>query len=104
MTIPFKRDVMALLDDVAPSAAAAGAVNTIAIRDGRWVGMNTDITEKKQAERELRRSADKLAEEKRYLEREISAGQERQIIGRSAALVSVMDQVARVAPADLGAT
>lgn len=42
VTIPFKRDVLPLLDDVAPTAAAAGAVNTIAIRDGRWIGMNTD--------------------------------------------------------------
>jgi 3-dehydroquinate dehydratase/shikimate dehydrogenase len=42
VTIPFKRDVMALVDDVAPTAAGAGAVNTIAIRDGRWIGMNTD--------------------------------------------------------------
>src|SRR4051794_29768631 len=42
VTIPFKREVMALLDDVAPTAAAAGAVNTIAVRDTRWIGMNTD--------------------------------------------------------------
>jgi shikimate dehydrogenase len=42
VTIPFKQDVMALLDDVAPTAAAAGAVNTIAVRDGRWIGRNTD--------------------------------------------------------------
>ena len=31
-----------MLDEIAPTAAAAGAVNTIALRDGRWVGMNTD--------------------------------------------------------------
>jgi 3-dehydroquinate dehydratase/shikimate dehydrogenase len=42
VTIPFKRDVMPLLDEVAPTAAAAGAVNTIAIRNGRWIGLNTD--------------------------------------------------------------
>lgn len=42
MTIPFKRDILPLLDEVAPTASAAGAVNTIAIRDGRWIGMNTD--------------------------------------------------------------
>lgn len=42
VTIPFKRDVMPLLDETAATAAAAGAVNTIAIRDGRWIGMNTD--------------------------------------------------------------
>jgi 3-dehydroquinate dehydratase/shikimate dehydrogenase len=42
VTIPFKRDVLPLLDELAPTAAAAGAVNTIAIRDGRWIGLNTD--------------------------------------------------------------
>lgn len=42
VTIPFKRDVIPLLDETAPTAAAAGAVNTIAIRDGRWIGLNTD--------------------------------------------------------------
>jgi 3-dehydroquinate dehydratase/shikimate dehydrogenase len=42
VTIPFKQDVMPILDELAPTAAAAGAVNTIAVRDGRWIGMNTD--------------------------------------------------------------
>jgi 3-dehydroquinate dehydratase/shikimate dehydrogenase len=42
VTIPYKRDVMSVLDEVAPAAAAAGAVNTIAVRDARWIGMNTD--------------------------------------------------------------
>jgi shikimate dehydrogenase len=42
VTIPFKRDILPLLDEVAPNASAAGAVNTIAIRNGRWIGMNTD--------------------------------------------------------------
>ena len=50
VTIPYKREVMQLLDEVAPTAAAAGAVNTLAIRDGgsngrgsgRWIGLNTD--------------------------------------------------------------
>src|SRR5262249_25585792 len=42
VTIPFKQEVLALVNDVAPTAAAAGAVNTIAIRDGRWIGSNTD--------------------------------------------------------------
>jgi 3-dehydroquinate dehydratase / shikimate dehydrogenase len=43
VTIPFKQRVIPLLDELAPSAAAAGAVNTIAIRDERWIGLNTDI-------------------------------------------------------------
>ena len=42
VTIPFKQTVLPILDDLAPSAAAVGAVNTVAIRDGRWVGANTD--------------------------------------------------------------
>jgi 3-dehydroquinate dehydratase/shikimate dehydrogenase len=42
VTIPFKQDVMALVDEVTPTAAAAGAVNTIAVRDGKWMGLNTD--------------------------------------------------------------
>lgn len=42
VTIPFKRDVLPLVDEVAPTAAEAGAVNTIAIRGGRWIGLNTD--------------------------------------------------------------
>jgi 3-dehydroquinate dehydratase/shikimate dehydrogenase len=42
VTIPFKQDVLTLVDEVAPTAAGAGAVNTIAVRDGRWVGLNTD--------------------------------------------------------------
>lgn len=42
VTIPFKRDVMPLLDEIAPAAASVGAVNTIAIREGRWIGSNTD--------------------------------------------------------------
>lgn len=42
VTIPFKQDVIPLLDEVAPAARAAGAVNTIAVREGRWLGSNTD--------------------------------------------------------------
>jgi 3-dehydroquinate dehydratase/shikimate dehydrogenase len=43
ITIPFKRDVMQLLDDVSPLAMAVGAVNTILVSDGRWTGTNTDV-------------------------------------------------------------
>ncbi|MCB0779399.1 MAG: shikimate dehydrogenase, partial [Flavobacteriales bacterium] len=43
VTIPYKRSVMPLLDAVDPLAAAVGAVNTIAIRDGRTTGYNTDV-------------------------------------------------------------
>jgi 3-dehydroquinate dehydratase / shikimate dehydrogenase len=42
VTIPFKQDIIPLIDEVDATAAAAGAVNTIAVRDGKWIGMNTD--------------------------------------------------------------
>lgn len=42
VTIPFKQDVIPLLDEIAPMAQAAGAVNTIAVREGQWIGSNTD--------------------------------------------------------------
>ncbi len=43
VTIPYKRAVMELLDDVDPQAAAVGAVNTIDLRGGRRTGYNTDV-------------------------------------------------------------
>jgi len=43
VTFPFKQAVMALLDELDESAAAVGAVNTVAIRDGRLIGYNTDM-------------------------------------------------------------
>lgn len=43
VTIPYKQQVMPLLDEVTPQAAAVGAVNCIAIKDGRTIGHNTDI-------------------------------------------------------------
>lgn len=42
VTIPYKQEVLDRLDDLAPSALAAGAVNAVALRDGRLVGANTD--------------------------------------------------------------
>lgn len=43
VTVPYKRAIMSLLDDVDPPAATAGAVNTIVRRrSGRLVGTNTD--------------------------------------------------------------
>lgn len=44
VTYPFKQAVIEYLDALAPSAAAVGAVNTVAIRDGRMTGHNTDMT------------------------------------------------------------
>ena len=42
VTIPYKEDVVPLLDECDPGAAKIGAVNTIVNRDGRLVGSNTD--------------------------------------------------------------
>jgi len=42
VTIPHKQNVIPLLDELAPAAAAIGAVNTIFLKDGRLVGENTD--------------------------------------------------------------
>ncbi len=42
VTIPHKRAVLALLDEVTDTAALLGAANTIINRDGRLVGDNTD--------------------------------------------------------------
>jgi shikimate dehydrogenase len=43
VTAPYKRDIMALLDEVEPQAQAIGAVNSVQrTDDGRLVGFNTD--------------------------------------------------------------
>ena len=43
VTIPYKRTVIPLCDQVDPRAAAIGAVNTVVNRDGTLTGCNTDI-------------------------------------------------------------
>ena len=43
VTIPHKETVLSFLDDLSPEAHKIGAVNTIQIQDGRWIGHNTDI-------------------------------------------------------------
>lgn len=43
ISMPFKRDVIELLDAVAESAAAIDAVNTIVNEDGLLTGHNTDV-------------------------------------------------------------
>ena len=43
LTMPLKRAVLPLLDEVAPEAATAGAANTVVLADGRRAGHNTDI-------------------------------------------------------------
>ncbi len=44
VTFPYKERVVAFLDELAPEAEAMRAVNTIAVRDGRLIGHNTDMT------------------------------------------------------------
>ena len=43
ITIPYKQDVMAYLDEISDTAKAIGAVNTIVNRGGRLYGDNTDF-------------------------------------------------------------
>lgn len=43
VTYPFKQAVMPLLDELDESALAVGAVNTVAVREGRLIGYNTDM-------------------------------------------------------------
>jgi shikimate dehydrogenase len=43
VTIPHKRDVLALMDQVTPDAAAVDAVNTVVLDRGRLLGYNTDV-------------------------------------------------------------
>ena len=42
VTIPFKEEIIPLLDELDPQAAQIGAVNTVVNRDGRLTGYNTD--------------------------------------------------------------
>ncbi|WP_372732036.1 shikimate dehydrogenase [Novosphingobium sp.] len=43
VTYPFKQAVVPLLDNLDESALAVGAVNTVAVREGRLIGYNTDM-------------------------------------------------------------
>lgn len=43
VTIPYKEAVLAYLDQLSDEAQEIGAVNTIAIRDGKLFGFNTDV-------------------------------------------------------------
>jgi shikimate dehydrogenase len=42
VTHPFKQSVVPFLTELAPDAAAIGAVNTVVFKDGRRIGHNTD--------------------------------------------------------------
>jgi shikimate dehydrogenase len=43
VTIPFKLDIVPALDEIAGLAETIGAVNTLIVKDGRWIGTNTDV-------------------------------------------------------------
>lgn len=42
VTIPYKKLIIPFLDEVSDTAYDIGAVNTIKIIDGKWIGYNTD--------------------------------------------------------------
>jgi shikimate dehydrogenase len=42
VTIPFKEEIIPLLDGLGPRSTRIGAVNTVVNRDGRLIGSNTD--------------------------------------------------------------
>lgn len=42
VTVPYKKDVIAYLDEFSSTASRLGAVNTIIAKDGRLIGHNTD--------------------------------------------------------------
>lgn len=42
ITYPYKVEVLSLLDELSPEAAAIGSVNTVLFRGGRRIGTNTD--------------------------------------------------------------
>ena len=44
ITHPCKQLVMEYLDEISPDARRLGAVNTVTIRDGRFIGHNTDFS------------------------------------------------------------
>jgi shikimate dehydrogenase len=44
VTIPHKQAIIALLDELTPSAQAIGAVNTLYFQDGKLIGHNTDAS------------------------------------------------------------
>ena len=43
ITAPFKVRLMESVDELEPLAQRVGAINTLTVRDGRWLGANTDV-------------------------------------------------------------
>lgn len=42
ITIPHKERIIPYLDEIDAQSSSVGAVNTVLIRDGQWIGYNTD--------------------------------------------------------------
>ena len=42
ITIPHKERIIPYLDEIDAQSSSVGAVNTVLIRDGKWIGYNTD--------------------------------------------------------------
>lgn len=42
VTVPYKEEIIAYLDEVDAYAQKIGAVNTVLCKDGKWIGYNTD--------------------------------------------------------------
>lgn len=42
VTIPYKIEIMKYLDEISPIAKKIGCVNTVALKNGKWIGDNTD--------------------------------------------------------------
>lgn len=43
VTIPYKEQILPFLDEIEEGAAAAGAVNTVLLKNGKKVGYNSDV-------------------------------------------------------------
>ena len=43
ITTPFKVSLLPYLDEIDSLAKRVGAINTLVVRDGRWIGANTDV-------------------------------------------------------------
>ncbi len=43
VTIPYKQSIIPYLDGLSERAQKVGAVNTIKVKNGTWIGHNTDI-------------------------------------------------------------
>lgn len=42
VTVPYKKQIIAHLDDLDENAKVIGAVNTVVCKNGKWIGYNTD--------------------------------------------------------------